>query len=469
MLFRFKGGSDMRRAVLTDITIPDFGEPASEPVLGRDIYLARLERLRHAMLGAGHDAIVIYGDREHMANICWASGHDPRFEEALLVVLPQGVPVLFAGNEGYPYAETAQGVFDRVLWQPLSLMGQPRDRYSPLHGLLRDAGLRPGMRIGLAGWKGFETADGAFDPHWFETPHYLVEALRRFGEVRNAAQLFMNPVDGLRVINEADQIACFEYAATKSSNALRRFILGVKPGMTEYDACRGMALDGSMQSVHINMCSGPRARYGLPSPSSRVIERGDPVVVGHGLMGALNCRAGFMVASASELPAPVRDYVDRLVAPYFEAAAAWYETIGIGVTGGAIFDAVMSHVGDPFFGVGLNPGHLIHLDEWVHSPVSRNSPRMLASGMALQCDIIPATGTGYFTSNIEDGIALADAGLRGDIARRFPEAWSRITRRRAFMADELGIRLKDEVLPLSNLAAWLPPFWLAPGKAMALR
>ena len=28
--------------------------------------------------------------------------------------------------------------------------------------------------------------------------------------------------------------------------------------------------------------------------------------------------------------------------------------------------------------------------------------------MALQCDIIPATGTDYFTTNIEDGIALAD-------------------------------------------------------------
>ena len=53
-------------------------------------------------------------------------------------------------------------------------------------------------------------------------------------------------------------------------------------------------------------------------------------------MGALNCRAGFMAESAADLPPAYRDYVERLVAPYFEAAAAWYETVGIGVTGGEI-------------------------------------------------------------------------------------------------------------------------------------
>ena len=70
-------------------------------------------------------------------------------------------------------------------------------------------------------------------------------------------------------------------------------------------------------------------------------------------------------------------------------------------------DAVYAF-GHPFFGIGLNPGHLIHLDEWVHSPIRKGSAMKLASGMALQCDIIPATGTAYFTSNIEDGIALAE-------------------------------------------------------------
>jgi hypothetical protein len=37
------------------------------------------------------------------------------------------------------------------------------------------------------------------------------------------------------------------------------------------------------------------------------------------------------------------------------------------------------------------------------------------------------------------------------------------------MADELGIRLKPEVLPFSNLASFLPPFWLSPGQCVVLR
>ena len=50
--------------------------------------------------------------------------------------------------------------------------------------------------------------------------------------------------------------------------------------------------------------------------------------------------------------------------------------------------------------------------------------------MAFQVDVIPATGTPYFTTNIEDGIALADAALRDAFAAGFPEAWARIQARR---------------------------------------
>ena len=88
--------------------------------------------------------------------------------------------------------------------------------------------------------------------------------------------------------------------------------------------------------------------------------------------------------------------------------------------------------------------------------------------MALQVDVIPATNTPYFTTNIEDGIALADEGLRTEFASKYPEAWERIGSRRAFMEEELGISLKPEVLPFSNIPAYLPPFLLSPHRAMRL-
>jgi hypothetical protein len=88
--------------------------------------------------------------------------------------------------------------------------------------------------------------------------------------------------------------------------------------------------------------------------------------------------------------------------------------------------------------------------------------------MALQVDIIPATGTEYFTTNIEDGIALADETLRAAFASGYPDAWRRIQARRDFMTGSLGIELHPDVLPFSNIPAWLPPFVLRPERVMTL-
>jgi Xaa-Pro aminopeptidase len=218
---------------------------------------------------------------------------------------------------------------------------------------------------------------------------------------------------------------------------------------------------------HPMLSSGPRAAFGLESPSDKVIERGEPFTMAYSLWGALTARAGWLIADASELPTQIVDYLERLAIPYFACAAEWYETIGIGVTGGEIDALVRKHIGDPFFGLGLNPGHLIHLDEWMNTPIYPGSQERLQSGQALQCDIIPATGSPYFTSNIEDGIALLDEPGRAEFAERHPEAWQRVEARRAFMAEALGIRLKPEVLPFSNLQGYLSPFILAPRRVLA--
>jgi hypothetical protein len=69
---------------------------------------------------------------------------------------------------------------------------------------------------------------------------------------------------------------------------------------------------------------------------------------------------------------------------------------------------------------------------------------------------------------MEDGIALADAKLRSEFASKYPYAWERIMARRDFMVEELGISLKPEVLPFSNIPAYLPPFLLSPEKALKL-
>ncbi len=263
-----------------------------------------------------------------------------------------------------------------------------------------------------------------------------------------------------------DQLAYFEFSASHSSQSVRQLLFNIRPGMSEFEAFRLLAPIGLPLCYHPVLFSGERTALGLASASSRVLQEGDPVFVGLGYWGSNNARGGFLVKNAEALPAAIRDYVEKLVAPYFRAVVEWYEHIGIGVPGGELFDIIDRHLGDPFFGVNLNPGHLIHLDEWVSSPIYRCSTQQLCSGMAMQVDVIPAPNGPYHTTNIEDGIALADAALREAFETKYPSAWKRIQQRRTFMHDVLGIHLKPEVLPFSNIPAYLPPFWLSPQLAM---
>jgi creatinase/prolidase-like protein len=454
------------RARLTQVALPDFGTPAVEPLLPASLYAARLERLRERMDERGYDHLVVWGDREHSANLAYLTGFDPRFEEAMLVVGATGEPALLAGNECYGLAEVAPLPVRAVRFQDLSLPSQPRDASSPLSEILADEGITTGTRVGVVGWKTYASRGT------IEVPAFLVDELRRAtgasGVVENAADQLIDASDGLRVINEVEQLAAFEWAACQTSKGVRSLLTGLREGMTEREAARLLGWNGAPLSCHLMLTAGPRARFGLLSPGDRPIVRGDPMTTAFGIWGALNCRAGFVVEDAAELPDGAADYVDRLVAPYFETVAEWYGALHVGQVGGELQRIVDRRLGDAFFGVSLNPGHQLHLDEWVNTPVFAGATIELRSGMALQCDIIPATGTPYFTTNIEDGLALADESLRADFAAAFPEAWARIQARRRFMADVLGIDLHPDVLPFSNLAAHLTPFILRPDLAMTI-
>ncbi len=462
----------MTDVVLREVDLPDFGEPTVEPSIPRAVYEARIERALDRARARGCDHLLVYGDREHSANIAYLTGFEPRFEEALLFLAPGRNPALAVGNEGWGYVGISPIEVERVLFQSFSLLAQPRSDSPRAQDLFRARGIGSGSRVGVVGWKYFIEGESESPATTLDIPSYLADSLRDVtgdpSRVTNETAILMNAEDGLRVVNEAEQLAWFEYAATYTSSAIRKVLFGLDPGMTEHEAVRLMEVNGIPLSCHLMLSAGPRARMGLPSPSSRRIEEGDRFTTAYGVWGALNCRAGFVVRDERGLPEAIRDYVEKLVAPYFRAIVDWYRTIGIGARGSELYDVIHRHLGDPFFGVKLNPGHQIHLDEWVNSPIFADSKIELRSGMAFQVDVIPATETDYFTTNIEDGIALADEELRREIRERFTEAWGRIEARRRFMKEVLGIELKPEVLPFSNIPAYLPPFLLSPRRVMTV-
>jgi hypothetical protein len=153
--------------------------------------------------------------------------------------------------------------------------------------------------------------------------------------------------------------------------------------------------------------------------------------------------------------------------PYWRAIATWYEALALGLDGGEIFDAISGLLADEEFASSLNPGHLIHYEEWLDSPIRAGSDDPIASGMVLQRDIIPTGIRPGWTVNCEDTVAIADDALAGELQARHPELWARIRARQDYVRGTLGVNIRDELLPLSCTCAYLRPFWLALGQALA--
>ncbi len=453
-------------STLTHVPLPAFGQAEECPPLPAALYAGRLAAARARMAEDGLDALVVYGDREHFANLAYLTGFDPRFEEALLLLDRDGAGKLLVGNECMGYLPDAALGLDVELFQEFSLLGQPRAQSRPLRNILSSFGIRRGVQVGCVGWKYFDSGliAGWEEEEALDVPAYLADLLRGLCGVRkpvvNATALFMNPYDGLRVVNEPEQIAQFEYAATVTSAGVLDLLRHLAPGAREQNLERFLDSRGLPLSCHRMIGFGDKARRGLASASARRAVLGDVFTVAFGVTGGLTCRAGCIARGLQDLSCELRNFYPRFAANYFDVVCAWYGSLRVGAAGCGVFTAVESRRDASLYDFAVNPGHFIHLDEWVHSPFCADGRTPLRSGMALQADIIPVSRGPFCYANAEDGVVLADAALRAVLARQFPEMWERIRRRRAFVADALGIRLDESVLPLGNLPAWLPPFAL---------
>lgn len=236
--------------------------------------------MRAGMAARGLDAMAVYADREHFATLHWLTFYDPRFEEALLLVLPDGPPVLIVGNEGMGYSNVARLPVERRLYQVFSLLGQPRGEVIPLDRLLRKAGLREGRRVGAAAWKYFSRQEFDDAREALDVPDFIARSLRgaagKTGRVTNETDLFMAP-DGLRALNEAGQLADFEWMATENSAALADAMRALRVGRTEAEVFRHTAWNGMTLSCWPTCTTGENLlRSNFPSPTCKVIRRRQP-------------------------------------------------------------------------------------------------------------------------------------------------------------------------------------------------
>jgi hypothetical protein len=416
------------------------------------VYRHRLARLLAATTEAGYDALAIYADREHSASLAWLTGFAPRFEEALLLLMPGRIPTLLVGNECLAYAPLQLRIeVELRLHQPFSLPGQDRSRSHDLPGELRRAGLGRGLEVGLIGWKA---------PPEIDLPYWIVAAIGEItgAEASNAADLLIDPAQGLRATLEPEMIRLCEYAAALTSEGVRRLILGLREGAREHELASALDSRGLELSCHPMVNVGRPIVSGLGSARNTRVRRGDYLQTAFGVIGGLTCRAGRLIASTD--PQDDGDGYLELVVDYLMTVRAWLATLRVGVPAGEAVAAAEAAKGDGWT-FALNPGHLLHLDEWSHSPFTAGSPVRLRSGSAVQQDLIPVPRSGHASLNMEDGLLLADAELRAELTQLDPALMARVAERREQM-QRLGFELHPDVLPLGNLAGVFHPFLLEP-------
>ena len=453
---------------VTRMNWPDLGMPQVPPGLALVECRGRVAALRQVMAGRGYEAIVVYGDREHAANIHWLTGFDPRFEEAVLVVTP-GDALLIAGNECLSYTAISPlvvvGDVRVALCASLSLPSQPRQSRRLMDIL---AEVVPGGVVGCVGWKWFGVTEVDDPATALDVPAFLADPLRRLcTRVENATDLMMHPTNGLRARVDAAEVARLEFSNQMAAGALRRIAFGLQDGMTDFAAYEAGRVGGLPLGCHSTFAVGDRATQGLSGPSGQVIRRGSQMSFNVCHWGANICRAGWAATGPGDLPMAAQDYVPVFAGPYLAAMSVWCGLMRPGVTGGAVWAAMQAALPFEMFGLFLNPGHLIGLDEWLSSPIYEGSVEVLASGMAMQMDVIPGHPV-YGSTRMEDGYVIADAGLQADLARDFPGVLARCRARAAFMRDVIGMDVPEGLLPLADTCGIIAPWLLDPALVLML-
>jgi hypothetical protein len=453
---------------------PEFGQAAYPPPASSAELEQRINQLRTRMEERKLTHLAVYGDREHFANLAYLTGFDPRFEEAVLIVGPNSIPLLVVGNECETYVGVSpsfnDGKLRRERFQPFSLLNQPREHSRKIKEIFAGEGIDASSIVGCAGWKYFSNDELPDAQHAIELPSYLVDTLRELAgrdNVVNSTDLLMHPGYGLRTFCSPSDIAYFEYTSVQASESIKRMIFGMREGMTDHEVVALGGTCGEPLGCHTTFGTGRTATLGLSGPRGEKIKRGNSLSMNLSYWGSNSCRSGWIASSFHDLPPAAAGYVQDFAGLYFEVMSEWFALLKPGTAGGQLWRLIQDRLPFESFGIFLNPGHLIHLDEWLSSPIYPNSDVQLHSGMAIQVDVIPSSPV-YASTRMEDGLVLADKDLRKQLKEAFPDCYARCQKRRKFMTDVLGIELPEEILPLSNIPAIVPPFFLAPNEIFAL-
>lgn len=443
----------------------------AQPVLTKNIVPVELSdetmaKRKKALLMAMEekkiDTVVIYGDREHGSNFEYFTGFIPRFEEALLVIHQNGQAFLLLGNENTKMVQHARLEAQLIHVPFFSLPNQPMEDDAPFKDYLIAAGIEKGQKVAVIGWKNFTSAVEE-NQKLFDLPYFIVDSLKQViseeAGLVNGANLLIGADNGIRTINNANELAHYEYGATLAGMGILTTLNSVELGKTELELAGNLAQFGQPNTITTICATGTRFTNATLYPRNKQVELGDTFSTSVGFKGGLSSRAAYVAKSKLDLPEAVQDYEEKVAKPYYTAFCTWLEKIHIGLTAGKFYEEIEAVLPQSDYHWELNPGHFVADEEWMSSPFSKNSTAEIKSGQLFQIDIIPRVA-GYGGASCEDGVAIADSELRSTLETEYPQVWERIVRRRTYLKDVLGIKLREEILPLNDVLAYYRPYLL---------
>lgn len=434
--------------------------------LSKCVYEKRIELLLSRMKERDLDFVVIYGDREHFANIEYFTRYDCRFEEGLFILRYDGKKFIVVGNEGMDYSYTIPVEVERIMYRYFSLQGQPRHGVQKLREIYKSLKMELGSKVGIVGFKYFTGECVEDQLHSYDVPAYIMnEIFAVAGEenVINFTEEITGVPNGIRMrLYTAQEAAYFEYQAVKTANVMRRLLKAAKPGMSETQIARYAEADltpTQMYSV-IKVCP-ESLKLGLRSPQEDcILEEGEAMGLCYSLRGSLCCKSGIAASSSETIVPRLQNSIETFFKPHWDAVASWLETVCVGATGNDLYHAVMDKIGTPEFGVTLNPGHYIGMDEWTNSCSADGDMTPILSGVTIQSDIIASNPENVMVAICEDTVLIADAQLRTEIQTEYPDMYTRMKKRQDMIRNLLNVNISDDVLPLSALVGVMFPYML---------
>lgn len=418
----------------------------------------RVSKVLDAMKMHKFKQLIIYADVEHGGNFEYLVGFFPRFEEALLIVDDSGEMRLLLGNENLNKSTKSRVKSKGIHVSQFSLPNQPQRNDYSFNEIIVNSGICTEGKIGIVGWKNF-TSRLDNNPSMFDIPSFIVDTLRSINNnLENATHLFIGE-NGVRRINNANEIAYFEFGASLASDAILDAMNAIEVGVSELEGADCLTRYGQHSNVITIMASGERFVQGNMYPTSKKIKAGEQVSMTIGYRGGLSSRGGYVVENKDQLPENQRDYIERVAAPYFNAYSQWLENIQVGMTGADLYNTIEKILPKEKYGWTLCPGHLVSYEEWSSSPIYENSKEIVQSGMIFQVDIIPSV-EGYSGVSAESTVLIADNLLKKEIEEQYPDMWLRMQNRLDYLKNTLGIKVSDNILPMCSTVGYLRPFLL---------